>query len=655
MNEPDGGMDHSIQDNMERPVKRPRLSYTPEDNEEPLADFDLPAARAQNDSRLKSLFEGIFAKYSHDFTDIGDEIDLQTGDIVVDNGHILGMRGEHGAGDQTQSWLSQAELDRSEESDVDDDNNTQVEDEEFFSMASSPGGHSPDALHDESPSKQLQTDIDSSLDFVFTFKASGTVGSSPTAKEEHVPHLTKPIPVSKPQDPLWAVPDLPPSFSTPTAETRKSNVGFSTPARFQSPPGSGSVWALRRSRRPRTETKPKPTPSKRRPAAKRKYHSSPVTRDWSFAALPDGNESDDPLQDYEPSPTPSKVKIIRGKRLIPTKEKDGPSTPSKKPAPVIKADDQGDDQEGGGETSDHDDDGPDAHLEEGNCGTSNEIDKVPEASLAEEVCEPNQQEYGVPEEQLPGGCGASDQEKEAPEAESENELLLDSIVQCDSTPKATTTASIQASSPLPMENTPSKRLPVTPDEAKLIVYMMYKQEKKASDVMQLLPGRDYHTVWHWFYNHWTRHLASPPLLSAAWSQPELAALSQLSTQSDLTWGQIQNRFKGRSRHEIEFELLRACVGEGFTSAMIGNVEEHVESEEEQQEETTEEDDTDDDEIKDESESDVGMDGIEDESGDNNAPSEDTAQEELQQPGIQETTDISVSKVSAPSTFLGIFI
>ncbi|KAJ5801578.1 uncharacterized protein N7518_003646 [Penicillium psychrosexuale] len=219
-----------------------------------------------------------------------------------------------------------------------------------------------------------------------------------------------------------------------------------------------------------------------------------------------------------------------------------------------------------------------------------QVDEVPEVCPEEEGCEPSHQEDGVPEEQLrgyepndeendvteeqlQGGCEPNDQNETS--GSEYNELPFNPMVH-NSTPK--TTASIQASSPQP-ENTPSKRQPITPDEAKLIVCMMHKQEKKASDVMHMLPGREYPTVWHWFYNHWTRRLANPPPLSAAWSQPELVSLSRLSTQSGLTWGQIQSRFKGRSRHEVEFELLRAFVGEGFTSAMVGNMEEQAEPEE----------------------------------------------------------------------------
>ena len=78
---------------MAPPSKRrclPGSSYT---------DIDLHARRAQNDFRLKSIFESIFDKYGKDFNGIGDEIDMETGEIVVNNGHLLGMTNERDAGD----------------------------------------------------------------------------------------------------------------------------------------------------------------------------------------------------------------------------------------------------------------------------------------------------------------------------------------------------------------------------------------------------------------------------------------------------------------------------------------------------------------------------------------------------------------------------
>ncbi|KAI9763629.1 MAG: hypothetical protein M1835_007765, partial [Candelina submexicana] len=45
-----------------------------------------------------STFESIFEKYSKDFSTVGDEIDLETGEIVINNGHLRKMRDEQDAG-----------------------------------------------------------------------------------------------------------------------------------------------------------------------------------------------------------------------------------------------------------------------------------------------------------------------------------------------------------------------------------------------------------------------------------------------------------------------------------------------------------------------------------------------------------------------------
>lgn len=73
---------------MEPPCKRRRIPR----NDDP--DVKFHERRARNDLRLKSAFESIFEKYGKDFSGIADEINLQTGEIVVDRGHVLGMRDE---------------------------------------------------------------------------------------------------------------------------------------------------------------------------------------------------------------------------------------------------------------------------------------------------------------------------------------------------------------------------------------------------------------------------------------------------------------------------------------------------------------------------------------------------------------------------------
>jgi Centromere protein Scm3 len=76
-----------------------------EDVEQGDPDLQLEQTRAQLDLKLKSKFEAIFEKYGRDFTGIGDEIDLRTGEIVVDNGHLLEMEDERDDGTGRPSIL----------------------------------------------------------------------------------------------------------------------------------------------------------------------------------------------------------------------------------------------------------------------------------------------------------------------------------------------------------------------------------------------------------------------------------------------------------------------------------------------------------------------------------------------------------------------
>ncbi|KAF2400536.1 hypothetical protein EJ06DRAFT_433878 [Trichodelitschia bisporula] len=59
-----------------------------------LTSDDLAQKRHENDKRLKSAFDAIYEKYGRDFTNVADEIDLVTGEVVVNNGHLDSMHGE---------------------------------------------------------------------------------------------------------------------------------------------------------------------------------------------------------------------------------------------------------------------------------------------------------------------------------------------------------------------------------------------------------------------------------------------------------------------------------------------------------------------------------------------------------------------------------
>ncbi|KAL0254274.1 hypothetical protein SLS55_009748 [Diplodia seriata] len=92
---------------------RPRLP-PPADAEHYDDLSDLERERHQNDMRLKNTFEHIFDKYERDFTDIGDEVDLETGEIVVNNGHLARLEDERDTGEGFEEWYEE------DDDDVDD-------------------------------------------------------------------------------------------------------------------------------------------------------------------------------------------------------------------------------------------------------------------------------------------------------------------------------------------------------------------------------------------------------------------------------------------------------------------------------------------------------------------------------------------------------
>jgi hypothetical protein len=75
-----------------------KRSWLPEPNPD---DVELSAKRCRNDERHQSRWGSIIDRYSHDFTDCGDEIDLQTGTVVVNKGHLERMRDEFDIGNGT--------------------------------------------------------------------------------------------------------------------------------------------------------------------------------------------------------------------------------------------------------------------------------------------------------------------------------------------------------------------------------------------------------------------------------------------------------------------------------------------------------------------------------------------------------------------------
>jgi hypothetical protein len=247
-------------------------------------DVDLQIARARNDQKLKSLFEGIFEKYGKDFSEIGDEIDLGTGEIVVNKGHVQRMEHEDDTGELTGGESEDEGTSHNEQ------NGTEAWDTSF-----------------QKARKALLNSVNKNLE----------------AATEVPPDET---PVSRPSDPKWQAPDIDANFWTPPKKELPKEV-HQTPRieRPKSPPSAASVWAVRTPGRPRgstakkgsTSKKESVSASKKTPTARAKpKRKSPLKLDWSFARVQDDNsDSDDPLQD-DSLPSSIRSNKVRGRKSV---------------------------------------------------------------------------------------------------------------------------------------------------------------------------------------------------------------------------------------------------------------------------------------------------------------------------------------------------
>lgn len=90
---------------------RKRLKFTPSVQ----LDVIHNTERERKDRRLKGSFDAIFEKYGRDFTDVSDIVDLETGQVVIDNGHIKSMSNELDITSRIMGWPLQKLTVNSEE------------------------------------------------------------------------------------------------------------------------------------------------------------------------------------------------------------------------------------------------------------------------------------------------------------------------------------------------------------------------------------------------------------------------------------------------------------------------------------------------------------------------------------------------------------
>lgn len=319
---------------MEPPSKRPRFSFTQDIDPEDEADWDTAAednvqgepgadaapinleeARARNDQRLKSIFESIFAKYEKDFTEVGDEIDLQSGRIIVNNGHLQRMEGEDDTGEKQPGWLAQLSTpaeEEEEEEEEENENEDRAEDENGYDGYRPENGETQKWSDVEDGDDDEDDDDNSSVDSLLDSALSVNLAqSSAPSKKAMSPvetaggldrvhsavacsHTTTTATTSKHElvDPKWRVPDIqsatfsswvaskdPPNnkkkpIHPPTHPSDKTTATTATTAALAhsvSPPGGRSLWAVPLPGRPRKINTDAPGPKKKkkdRPAAK---------------------------------------------------------------------------------------------------------------------------------------------------------------------------------------------------------------------------------------------------------------------------------------------------------------------------------------------------------------------------------------------------
>jgi hypothetical protein len=81
-----------------------------------------------NTERLQNAFEDIIGKYARDFSEVGDEIDLDTNQIITNNGHLQKMRNEQDTGRYINSFVN--DMHRDSRRRIPQNNSQEVQDDE---------------------------------------------------------------------------------------------------------------------------------------------------------------------------------------------------------------------------------------------------------------------------------------------------------------------------------------------------------------------------------------------------------------------------------------------------------------------------------------------------------------------------------------------
>ncbi|OHE96664.1 hypothetical protein CORC01_07981 [Colletotrichum orchidophilum] len=267
---------------MEPPAKRPKtgpssldqqskededdeLNYEPEEVSR-MRDpgFRFEQSRAFAAFKLKSTFEHIFQKYDKDFTGIGDEIDLRTGKIITNNGHLEGMRNERDTGildgdDEEDEGVLLEEEFASDDDEEDDGSGSDVGDEDGIPDASdteddeelilhgrrNEESHSKTVLHIQKGELQRHPSLSNAPPTVSRPRSDHRLSSlaQPRRPESSTSNSSSNIWGREPDpvDPTWRVPEIDKPKLGDDLMTRLYGARY----RFPASRGFQSVWSSR--------------------------------------------------------------------------------------------------------------------------------------------------------------------------------------------------------------------------------------------------------------------------------------------------------------------------------------------------------------------------------------------------------------------------
>ncbi|KAF6815981.1 hypothetical protein CSOJ01_03250 [Colletotrichum sojae] len=276
------------------------LNYEPEEVSQ-MRDpgYQFEQSRAFAAFKLKSTFEHIFQKYEKDFTGIGDEIDLRTGQIITNNGHLERMRNERDTGIPDEKDEEDEEDEEDEGMLLEDAFATEDEDEQSDVDPAEVDGN-PGRLDDEEDEERILNGKKSDLSHGVPSASkpvSGQSLSSLASSSKPRPGLSNtPADVwgsePEPVDPAWKAPDIQQPRSGDSFMSKLPGARY----RFPVTKGVQSVW----SSRPDSEaerTMPEPARIDMAMLARAKLDSSRVPRPTSMKLLQvfaseDDNEDD---------------------------------------------------------------------------------------------------------------------------------------------------------------------------------------------------------------------------------------------------------------------------------------------------------------------------------------------------------------------------